>query len=509
MAKRAPVVTLPSLVLDGTTGVPLHRQVYDGLRGAILAGRLVAGTRLPSTRALATELRVSRNSVLTAFDQLLAEGYLEGRVGSGTFVARALPDDLLRAHPATAIALRPAAAGRPISRRGAALAAATAIPPAIDWPDGMEQRAFRVGSPAFDAFPHDVWARILARRARRSLPRLLAYQDPAGHRPLREALAAYLGAARGVRCTAEQVIIVAGSQGALDLAARVLLDPGDPVWIEDPGYLGARGALLGAGARLVPVPTDGEGLRVADGVARCPGARLAFVTPSHQFPTGATMSLARRLALLEWAGRAGAWILEDDYDSEFRYAGRPLAALQGLDGEGRVVYLGTFSKTLFPALRLGYLVVPPDLVETFVAARLFAGMHTAALEQAALADFIVEGHFARHIRRMRALYAERGAALVAALGRDLPGLLDVRTPEAGMQLLARLPDGVDDRAAAHRAAAHGVDVWPLSIHHLEPAGRGGLLLGYAAVNEGELRDGVRRLATALRSVGGAMKDPPR
>jgi GntR family transcriptional regulator / MocR family aminotransferase len=295
------------------------------------------------------------------------------------------------------------------------------------------------------------------------------------------------------------VIVVAGSQQALDLTARLLLDEGDAAWIEDPGYLGARGALLGAGASLVPVPVDGEGLDVQAGQARNPEARLIYVSPSHQYPYGVTMSLPRRLALLESASRAGAWVLEDDYDSEYRYAGRPLAALQGLDGEGRVIYLGTFSKVLFPALRLGYMVVPPDLVDGFVAARALVDRHSPTLDQAALADFIADGHFARHIRRMRALYAERQAILVEAATHGLAGVLDVSTAEAGMHLVGWLPPGVDDVEASRQAAAHGVEAPPLSLYSLEPPRHGGLLLGYTAVGEKEIRDGVQRLAKALRA----------
>jgi GntR family transcriptional regulator/MocR family aminotransferase len=315
---------------------------------------------------------------------------------------------------------------------------------------------------------------------------------------LREAIAAYLSTGRGVRCTAEQVIVVAGSQQGLDLAARVLLDQDDPVWIEDPCYPGAYGGLLGAGASIVPVPLDGEGLDVAAGMSRCPQARLVFVTPSHQFPLGVTMSLKRRLELLEWAYRVNAWILEDDYDSEYRYTGRPLAALQGLDRENRVIYLGTFSKIMFPALRLAYLVVPSDLVEAFYAARLFTTMLPPLLEQAALAEFIAGGHFARHIRRMRALYAERQAALVEAARRELAGLLDVQPAEAGMHLVGWLPDDVNDRIASQRATEYSVDAFPLSTCCLEATRRGALLLGYTAVNDQEIKRGVSRLARALQ-----------
>jgi len=286
----------------------------------------------------------------------------------------------------------------------------------------------------------------------------------------------------------------------------VLLDPGDAALIEDPAYMGARAALLAAGARLISTPIDSQGLDLDSGLMRCANPRLVYITPSHQFPLGATMSLARRLALLEWASNAGAWLLEDDYDSEFHYAGRPLAALQGLDRAGCVIYIGTFSKLLFPALRLGYLIVPPTLVDAFVQARAAAETHSPVLEQAALAEFMREGHFARHIRRMRALYAERQSILLDAAARDLAGLLDVQPDATGMHLLGWMPDGVDDRVAAARAAAFGVRALPLSWLWIEPAKRGALLLGYAAANERELRAGVKRLAGALRSQSDRSRD---
>ena len=328
-------------------------------------------------------------------------------------------------------------------------------------------------------------------------PELLAYHQPAGYLPLREAIASYLATARGVRCTAEQVIIVAGSQQGLDLAARVLLDPGEQVWMEDPGYPGARGALLGAGARLVPVPIDAEGLVVQMGKERAPHARLAFVTPSHQFPLGVTMSMARRLSLLAWASEAGAWIVEDDYDGEFRYVGRPLAALQGIDRANRVIYLGTVSKVLFPAVRLGYLVVPPDLVNVFIAAHLFTDIHPPLLEQVTLATFLHEGHFVRHIRQLRQLYQERQVTLVDLARETLAGKLDVQPAVAGMHLIGWLPGKQDDRQVAHAAARVSVDVSPLSLYALEGSERTGILLGYTAVGTEEMRAGLQRLASVL------------
>jgi GntR family transcriptional regulator/MocR family aminotransferase len=302
---------------------------------------------------------------------------------------------------------------------------------------------------------------------------------------------------RAVRCAPEQVIVVGGSQQALDLAARVLLDPGDPVWFEEPGYLGARAALRGAGADIIPIPVDQDGLDGGAGEARALTARLAYVTPSHHYPLGVTMSLARRLALLAWASRADAWILEDDYDSEFRYAGHPLTALQGLDTAGRVIYIGTFSKTPLPSLRLGYLVVPPDLVDAFVSARAVADRESPLLDQAALTDFIVEGHFGGQIRRMRQLYAERQHLLLEAASRELVGLIDVRPDSAGLHLVGRLPADVDDRAVSRAAYQRGVDAVPLSATCLGPPATSGLLLGYAAYPEAELRSGLRELARAL------------
>jgi len=488
---------LTALPLDQASAVPLYQQLYEGLRQAILVGQLSSGMKLPSTRFLSTYLRVSRNTVLNAFAQLAAEGYLESKHGSGTYVAQALPDEMLSiSTDAPTVMPSRSPQGRQPSQRGAKLLAmAQHMPEASISLHHGKLRAFREGIPALDVFPRKIWERLLARQSRRSSFDLLNYGDC---QPLSEAIAGYLGTARGVRCTTDQVIVVAGSQQGINLVAKVLLDPGDAAWVEDPGYPGAYGGLLGVGARTIPVPVDQEGLIVSAGVTSCPEARLAFVTPSHQFPLGVTMSLKRRLELLEWASQTDAWVLEDDYDSEYRYTGRPLAALQGIDRENRVIYLGTFSKVMFPALRLGYLVAPPDLVETFRAARKFAVQHPPLLEQLALADFISEGHFVRHIRRMRALYADRQAVLVEIARRELTGLLDVEPAESGMHLLGWLPDHVDDFTASQQAAAHEVDAAPLSTYSIEAVQPGALLLGYAGVDEIEIEAGIHRLIRALQ-----------
>ncbi|HTE46233.1 MAG TPA: PLP-dependent aminotransferase family protein [Gemmatimonadaceae bacterium] len=493
---------LAHLPLERGARIPLHRQIYDGIRGAILAGSIRAGQRVPSTRTLAVELHVSRLSVLTAYDQLLHEGYLEGRVGSGTFVSAALPDDAMRSVPWP----RRNAASPSIQRPTHATSEKRA---------GLKQhekrrsdgglRPFRVSLPALDAFPHAAWARLVARHARAMSPAQMAYGNPAGLGVLRSAIAEHLRTARAVRCEAEQVLIVSGSQAALRICAAVLLKRGESVAVEEPGYAGARAALATSGADVAPIAVDDDGIDVGALAALRRRPRAVYVTPSHQYPLGASMSATRRLALLDWADRQGAWIIEDDYDSEYRYVSRPLGALQGMDAHGRVVYVGTFSKVLFPALRIGYLVVPPTLWTEFMDAREAFDLFSPTLYQLALADFLREGHFARHLRRMRTRYLSRRKALLAGLNRHCAGLLTIHNADAGLHIATLLPPDVDDVAVVNRMTERGLAATALSTCYAESKRRSGLLLGFGGSNERRIAEATGILGEVLREFRGRAK----
>lgn len=480
---------LPLLPIDRAGGGPLRQQIYDGLRRAILGGMLRAGQRLPSTRALALELQVSRLPVLTAYEQLLHEGYLEGRVGSGTFVRGTLPDDTLRPAP-----LREHRRTRDAGRR-------TAPRPPRPRDDGG-LRPFRVSLPALDQFPHALWARLVARHAHRFAAAHMAYGDPAGLGSLRAAIAEHLRTARAVRCEAEQVLVVSGSQAALRLSASVLLGHGDLVAVEEPGYAGARAALGTSGAVLTPVMVDDEGIDVAALHALGPRVRAAYVTPSHQYPLGASMSAARRLQLLEWAERGEAWVLEDDYDSEYRYVSRPLGALQGMNDRARVIYIGTFSKVLFPSLRVGYLVVPPALWDAFVEAREALDLFSSTLYQLVLTDFLNEGHFARHLRRMRGVYLKRRDALLEGLARHCADKLTIHNADAGLHIATLVPEGVVDVDVVNRMTVRGLTASALSTCYAGDPLRSGLLLGFGGVDERALAEATCTLGEVLRAPAG-------
>lgn len=498
MPRQPSISSFRAFSLDPDAPESLHRQLYEELRRAILSGRLAPGSRLPASREFANVSHISRNTVLSAYSQLLAEGYIESRAGSGTFVARAIPETMVPESPSSGgpDGAAPAPSSRSLSARGRRIADA----PILRHPLRTVANAFRPGLPALDHFPMDIWRRLSDRRMRRASVRLLTYDDPQGYLPLREAIAAHLSAGRGARCGPEHIVVVNGSQHGVDLAARVLLDRGDQVWFEDPGYFAARAAFQAHAAVPVPVPVDGDGMVVSAGVERAPHARLAYCTPSHQNPLGVTMTLGRRVALTQWAERAGAWILEDDNASEYRYRGRPLAALQGIDPSGRVIYVGTFSKVMFSSLRIGYVVAPADLVPAFVAARVLTDRQSPGLSQAVLADFMNEGHFARHVRRMRMLYADRLAALLKAVRDHAADVLSVDEGEGGMSRVAWLPQGVDDVEAGAEVARAGIQCLPLSEYAMQPRERGGLILGFTGIDEAEIESGIQRVAACVRAV---------
>lgn len=487
MTKRATAFALTLPPRDSAT--PAYRWLYSALRTEILEGRLRPGTQVPATRDLARQYGLSRGTIVSAFEQLKAEGYVEGSVGSGTYVSKVLPDDLLqvaRSGGTEANARRKEPQRASDYGRRVKLFPGFAIRPS---------RAFRPNLPAVDLFPTTLWAQLAARRWRGASAGLLVGCDPMGYSPLRKAVAEYVGASRGVRCVPEQVAILSGVQEALDLVARLFLNPGDRVCMEDPGYPGAAIAFEAVGAKISTARVDDEGMQMRDASLR--GVRLAYVTAGHQFPLGITMSLLRRLELLEWARKSGALIFEDDYDSEYRYSARPVPAMQGLDRNGLVLFAGSFSKVMFPSLRLGYLVIPPDLLDYFAAAISVTSRHAPLPEQAVLCDFIIEGHFGRHLRRMREVYAERLGVLLESARQRLAGLLEISNIEAGLQTVGWLRTGIDGETVATAAAKRGVEVIPLSWYSRGRLAREGLQMGFAAVDTREIRRGVQELAIAL------------
>jgi GntR family transcriptional regulator/MocR family aminotransferase len=456
----------------------LTHWLYEELRRAILERRLPPGTRLPATRDFAHQYNVSRGTAVTAFEQLQAEGYLVGKVGAGTWVNERLPEHLLDTTMAQARAKR--------------------LPgPVSQWAISRPARPFRAYEPALSEFPIEIWARVAGRRLRRATATILAGDDLRGYGPLREAVAAYLGSSRGVNCSLDQIVIMSGVQQGLDLLARFLVKPGEAVWMEDPGYFGATAAFRNAGARIIPVPVDEHGLMVAKGKQICNHAKAAYLTPAHQFPLGMTMPLVRRLEVLAWARETGAFLIEYDYDSEYRFEGPPVPALQGLDQSGSVILLGTFNKVLFPSVRLGYMVLPPPLVDSLLAFRLGTDIHPSGLDQAILCDFIVEGHFGRHIRRMRELYAKRLGALQHGARKYLAGILDVPPVQAGLNTVGFLRNGISSRHAEAAALAHGIEAIALSRFALKRTDVQGLLLGFAAFDERKIHRGIVNLAAAL------------
>jgi len=463
----------------------LTNWLYGELRRAILEGRVAAGTRLPASRDFASQYGLSRGTVVNVLERLQAEGYVSSRVGFGTWV-----NHVETPRPSRQMTTTPAYIRRVIS-------AYKRPKPWVDLTLMEGIQPFRVGDPAINDFPSEVWGRIAAERGRNFGSWLKTESDGRGYRPLRDAIAGYLRTSRGVRCSAEQIIVVSGIQQALDLLARVLLKEHDPIWMEDPGYFGATVAFDNVGARMIAVPVDDEGLSVAAGMKLCPDAKGVYLTPAHQFPLGVTMSLERRMAVLNWASRAGAFVIEDDYDSEYRFEGQPVPALQSLDNHSNVIFVGSFSKTLFPALRVGYVVLPAPLVDFFLGFRYRTDFRNSSFDQAVLCDFIVDGHLARHLRRMRNLYAGRLAALIDGGKQHLGGLLELSNVRAGLYTIGYLRNGMTSRQAEKLAAAQGVEVLAVDRYTLRRPDPKALLLGFAGFDEAAIRQGMVRLAKAL------------
>ena len=486
---KKPAGTVLDLEVKFSGDEPLHRQLYLAVKRAILDGRLRAGDRLPSTRVIADDFGVSRTTVLNAFDQLSAEGYLEGRVGSGTSVASYIPGDL-------AVEARRLPLSKP-PRSMPKIAQRAQLTPFSDLSFlRPPSRPLRPGQPELGMFPREIWSRLAAkhwRRANRDPEQI----DSLGYRPLRQAICHHVGRLRGVRCDPDQILITCGAQQAFYLAACTLLDPDEPVWMEDPGYPRARAAFLSAGLKAIPVPVDSEGLVVSIGKEREPNPKLVFVTPSFQCPLGTMMSLARRFELLQVAKEKNAWIMEDDYFSEYRYGRDPMASLQSIDRNQCVIYVGNFSKSIAPSLRIGYMILPSALVDVFKSVRSTMSRQPPGVEQAILAEFITEGHLERHLRATLRVYRERQETLIAAIQEHGRELLEIAPGGTGMYLVAWLGPGIDDQSAARMAVRYGVDTVPLSTFCIKPLRREGLVLGYSAYEGNRIRKAVKDLCSAL------------
>ncbi|SAK52568.1 GntR family transcriptional regulator [Caballeronia arationis] len=472
--------------LDRGNGQPIYRQLHRLLQQAILSRELPAGTKVPSSRLLAAELGVGRNTVTQVYEQLALEGYVSSATGRGTFVADSAPDEIVFDERPSRIEVAPAV----LSTRGERLIAGAGV-------SKRQGGAFMPGVPDVSRFPARVWSRLHAKYWRRPRSDLLTYAPGGGLASLRHALADYLRTSRSVQCSPEQIVVTTGIHQSIDLAVRLLSDAGDMIWTEDPCYWGVRSVLQVSGLDLRAIRVDSEGIDPSpDDLANPP--KLMLVTPSHQYPLGMVMSLARRRMLLEYARQHRCWIIEDDYDSEFRYGSRPLASLQGLDTAGQVIYVGSFGKTLFPGLRIGYIVVPEALAASFATASAELYREGQLLQQAVLAEFIAEGHFTSHIRRMRALYGQRRELMLATIAKRYGGKLDIVGGDAGLHLVLRLPDHVDDRAVAARALAENIVVRPLSGYFARRAdAHSGLLIGYACVPDEEIEPAFETLAGVI------------
>ena len=494
MARFSHSALLSTIQLSQESSIPKFRQLGSQLREAILSGQLKSGTQLPSTRELAKTLGISRLTVQNTYEQLTAEGYLEAQIGSGTFVAKLSSSDLSPDRPQQNKLYTDTELVAQLSDRG------MSMQPSYQIIHHQTPQPFHPGTPALDQFPIQTWTRISGKHWRQARSHMLNYGDPRGYMPLRKEIAAYLRHARGVKCDDEQIIVVSGAQQAFCLCTWALLNEGETAWVEDPGHIAARQVMQGAGAKVIPVPLDNEGIDIKAGLNLDANPKMIMVTPSHQHPLGLTTSLSRRLELLQLAYQTGAWLIEDDYDSEFRFKDRPLTAMQGLDEYNRVIYIGTFSKVLFPSLRLAYLVVPKPLVESF--ANVYSLLDRAAptMPQAVLADIISEGHFTAHIRKMRNLYAERQQALIDVLEQYCAGLIRPAASDSGMHLIGWLPEQLNDQEVSRRAREYGVDVIPLSIYCINNTQPPGLLIGFSCVDKESMPEAASLLADAIRSM---------
>jgi GntR family transcriptional regulator / MocR family aminotransferase len=475
MAKSISSLELPlrSRAADTT----LTDWLYAELRAAILDGRLKRGVRLPSTRDFSLQHGVSRGIAMLVIEQLRDEGYLTSKTGAGTWVNENLPDDLALSEDTCTLKQTRPFAPLPVTREAL--------------------RPFQASDPEVGLFPLDVWSRLTSRQLRHATKSLLRSGEIAGYAPLRNSIAEYLGTSRGVHCSASQVVVVTGTQQALDLIARILLRPGDEAWLEDPGYFGAARAIRNTGAKIIPVPVDAEGMDIAKGRQLSPNAKLAYVTPAHQFPLGSTMSLERRIALLRWASSTGATIIEDDYDSEFRFTGVPIPALQGLDESGSVIFIGGFNKVLFPSLRLGYMVIPDRHMEKVLRLRFETDLWANTINQAVLAEFMTEGHLGRHVRRMRETYGERLAALHTSAEKHLGDALRLSGIQAGLNTAAFYKAPIDSIDFEREAARNGLDASGLDRYTLRKQKIRGLLLGFGAFEPRVIDQGMQKLAALL------------
>jgi GntR family transcriptional regulator / MocR family aminotransferase len=484
------------ITLDQHSPLPLHQQIYEELRQAILRGKLSPGKRIPSTREMAKSLGISRSTVTQSYEQLLSEGYLKTIIGSGTYVCPQLSDDLLHSHPIKNINKNTHPEVK-LSRYAETLFKIESVPRVNE---SKLEISFRYGRPNFNKFPIKLWQKLISKYCNSSLDWLDYSIEPLGYQPLREAIVSYISRVRAVNCQPEQVLITNGTQQALDLIMRLLIEPGDVIALEEPGYISARLIFQTHGAKLLPISVDNSGL-IVHKLTNSPdkNIRLVYITPSHQFPTGSILSLSRRLELLSFATQTGSIIIEDDYDSEYRYGDRPIPALQGLDNSDSVLYIGTFSKVLFPSLRIGYLVIPKNLVPIFARAKWLSDRHLPILEQQVLAEFITEGHLERHIRKMRSHYDSCRQVLVKALKSHFGDCIEILGEKAGLHIMVRLQTNMSDDEIIQRAAKVGVGITSASIQYINPNYSGEFIFGYGELNEQQLVEGVHRLAQVIKA----------